>query len=288
MSFILNALRKSEQERLAKQAESTGHKLIGKQEQVVNKKLPVWLIALFIINMCLMAYFVWSVMQEDTQSIKTEKTIVTEKPKSLTPDTVVSEKPKPSTLDTAVSEKSRPLTQDKVVSEKPPPSTPKAIDTFKDPAINLAKQKEQAYIAQQIKERKVKKRKTKKLEEITPAENKQTISVKKQVENVPMEVERKKTDSPRAALSSDNQPKTKNKEKTIPFLSELAFEFRRSVPAIDFNVFVYSSIKKERFVMIDMKKYQAGKEILEGMVLKEIRKNSIVVEYKNKVFQIDR
>lgn len=288
MSFILNALRKSEQERLAKQAESTGHKLIGKQEQMVNKKLPVWLIALFIINMCLMVYFIWSVTQEDTQSIETEKTIVTEKPKSLTLDTVVSEKPKPSTLDTAVSEKSRPLTQDKVVSEKLPLSTPKVIDTFTDPVINLAKQKEQAFIAQQIKERKIEKRKAKKLEEITPAENKQTISVKKQVENVPVEVKIKKIDPPKPTLSNDNQPKTKKKKKTVPFLSELSFEFRRSVPSIDFNVFVYSSIEKERFVMIDMKKYQEGKEILEGMVLKEIRKNSIVVEYKNKVFQIDR
>ncbi len=273
MSFILNALRKSEQERLAKQAESTGHKLIGKQEQIDNKKLPVWLIALFIINMCLMAYFVWSVIQKDNQPIETEKTIVTEKPKSLT-------------LDTVVSEKSRPLIQDKIVSEKLLPSTPKAIDTFKDPVINLAKQKEQAFIAQQIKERKAKKRK-----EITPPENKQTVSVKKQVESIPV-VERKKIEPSKPILSRNDQNKIKEKEKekenSPPFLSELPFEFRRSVPAIDFNVFVYSSIENERFVMIDMKKSQAGQEILEGMMLKEIRKNSIVVEYKNKVFQIDR
>ncbi len=149
MSFILNALRKSEQERLAKQAESTGHLLIGKQEQIVSKKLPIWLITLFIVNMCLMAYFVWSVLQKDTQSIETEKTIVAEKPKPLTPDTVVSEKPQP-------------LRQNKIVSEKRPPSTPKAIDTFKDPVINLTQQKEQAFIAQQIKEQKTKKRKAKK------------------------------------------------------------------------------------------------------------------------------
>jgi general secretion pathway protein B len=280
MSFILNALRKSEQERLAKQAESTGHKLIGKQEQIDNKKLPVWLIALFIINMCLMAYFVWSVMQKDNQSIETEKTIVTEKPKPLT-------------LDTVISEKSRPLIQDKVVSEKLPPSTPKAIDTFKDPVINLAKQKEQAFIAQQIKERKAKKRKAKKLEEITSLENKQIISVKKQVESISV-VEREKIESPKPVISKDEHNKIKEKEKekekenSPPFLSELPFEFRRSVPAIDFNVFVYSSIENERFVMIDMKKSQEGQEILEGMMLKEIRKNSIVVEYKNKFFQIDR
>ncbi len=126
---------------------------------------------------------------------------------------------------------------------------------------------------------------------MTPPENKQTISVKKQVESVPV-VERKKIQAPKPVISNDKHNKIKEKEKekenSPPFLSELPFEFRRSVPAIDFNVFVYSSIKSERFVMIDMKKSQAGQEILEGMMLKEIRKNSIVVEYKNRVFQIDR
>ncbi len=261
MSFILNALRKSEQERLSKQAESTGHKLIGKQEQIENKKFPTWLIALILINMCLLAYFIWSATQEKTSSVETKKSIVTEKLK--------------------------PLTRDTVVSEKPPLSTPERTEALKDSVVALAKQKEQLFIAQQIKKRKDKIKKVKKLEGITPSKNKQAISGKKQAESVPV-VERKIIDSPTPTPSNNNQSKTKKKENTPPFLSELPFEFRRSVPAIDFNVFVYSSIEKERFVMIDMKKSQAGQEILEGMVLKEIRKNSIVVEYKNKVFQIER
>ena len=85
--------------------------------------------------------------------------------------------------------------------------------------------------------------------------------------------------------------KTRNEvqqENTPPFLSELDYDFRRSVPEIDINVFVYSETKEDRFIMIDMKKYLSGQQIDAGMKLKEIRMNSIVVEYKNRVFQIQR
>jgi len=74
----------------------------------------------------------------------------------------------------------------------------------------------------------------------------------------------------------------------FPFLSELDYEFRRKVPVIDVNVYVYAEKESERFIMIAMKKYSSGQEIVSGLLLKKIRINSLVVEYKNKVFQIKR
>ena len=76
--------------------------------------------------------------------------------------------------------------------------------------------------------------------------------------------------------------------KQPPFLSELDYEFRRTVPNIKINVFVYSENKKNRFIMVNMTKLVPGNEIIEGMILNEIRMNSIVVDYRNKIFRINR
>ena len=81
---------------------------------------------------------------------------------------------------------------------------------------------------------------------------------------------------------------TKNLTEDIPFLSTLDYHFRRSVPALDINVYVYAEKKQDRFIMLEMTKYFSGQEISSGMTLKEIRINSLVVEYKNRSFQIKR
>ena len=74
----------------------------------------------------------------------------------------------------------------------------------------------------------------------------------------------------------------------IPFLSELPYDVRRSVPKLTINVFVYSDDPQESFVMIDMVKVKTGQTIQEGMVLKEIRPDSLVVDYQGRTFQIAR
>ena len=83
-------------------------------------------------------------------------------------------------------------------------------------------------------------------------------------------------------------PKTNPVKNDIPFLSDLSFEFRQSVPKLNINVFVYSQHPEERFVMIDMIKYTPGQQIKDTMVLKEIRPESLVVVYQNQTFQIKR
>jgi general secretion pathway protein B len=77
-------------------------------------------------------------------------------------------------------------------------------------------------------------------------------------------------------------------KKDIPYLFDLPFEFRQTVPNLAINVFVYSQHPEERFVMIDMVKYKPGQQIKDAMVLKEIRPESLVVVYQNQTFQIKR
>ena len=74
----------------------------------------------------------------------------------------------------------------------------------------------------------------------------------------------------------------------IPFLSDLPVEFRRTVPGLNINVIVYSEHGKESFVMIDMVKYKAGQQLKNGMLLKAILNDSLLMSYQNQEFQIER
>ena len=74
----------------------------------------------------------------------------------------------------------------------------------------------------------------------------------------------------------------------IPFLSDLPGEFRRTIPGININVFVYSEHGEESFVMIDMVKYKAGQQLKNGMLLKAILNDSLLIVYQNREFQIER
>jgi general secretion pathway protein B len=76
--------------------------------------------------------------------------------------------------------------------------------------------------------------------------------------------------------------------KTIPFLFELPPEFRHTLPDLKINVFVYSEQPSERFVMIDMVKYTIGQRIKDSIEIKEIRSDSLVLEYNDRAFRIKR
>jgi len=78
------------------------------------------------------------------------------------------------------------------------------------------------------------------------------------------------------------------KKPSIPLLSELPLEFRRQVPKLNINVFVYADEPQQRFVIVDMVKYRTGENIQQKIQLKEILRDSLVVEYMGKIFRIMR
>jgi general secretion pathway protein B len=88
--------------------------------------------------------------------------------------------------------------------------------------------------------------------------------------------------------SVDKKIEVATEKTAIPFLFELDPEFRRTIPELKINVFVFSEQLAERFVMIDMVKYNVGDRIKDSVVLKEIRSDSLVVEYNHRVFRIKR
>jgi len=240
MSYILNALRKSEQERLARQADAVTGKILDNQPQP-RRKTNKLIILLIITNLIAVSFLFWNVRKEPvvpltTESIKTEMPAKTEvkreqmqptdrAPSSLSPLVKKSEPVVPSIAELAASKKT--------------PAAP-------SPAANPVEKKNPA-----------------------PAQ----IKTK-------MEQKSSATAKPAPAETAEN--------KTIPFLSELPSEFRSTVPELKINVFVYSRQPAERFVMIDMVKYTVGQQIKDSITLKEIRFDSLVVEYNDRIFRIKR
>jgi len=90
-----------------------------------------------------------------------------------------------------------------------------------------------------------------------------------------------KTTSPPVLAKPQTEP-------SIPLLKKLPYSFRRTVPELDINVYVYSEQARDRFIMVDMVRYTEGQQIADGLLLKEIRPDSLVVTFSGKTFRIKR
>lgn len=127
------------------------------------------------------------------------------------------------------------------------------------------------------------------IQELNQKKNESQISISQLVENKKRPLQSiKKTIAVVKTTSQSKQPSKHKSTTGIPFLSDLSPKFRRSVPDILINVFIYVEKEENRLIMINTKTYRVGQEISKNMKLKEIRKKSIVVKYKNKTFQIRR
>lgn len=239
MSYILNALRKSETERQATKAESLEDRLL-ETTPTVEKKTPKTFIALIVFNICLVIYFFVSL------------------------NTQVKTQPPPTPVKT---------------KQKTEAAVKKHTETAPQPIAHPKPQFLQQSIASQIK--------------------KQQKAVEKPVVNKPIiakTIKKSQAKEQDVALPvPETQPLTEEvyiapeiAQQDIPFLSELPSSFRRTVPDLKINVFVYSENPDERFIMTDMQKYQVGQQLESGIMIKEIREDSLVVEYKNLIFKLRR
>jgi general secretion pathway protein B len=251
MSFILNALRKSEQERQVIESDTvTDHIFLHQPPQDRNKTAKFYAFLVFG-NLLLIACFVWFI----------------QKSAAPTPDPIAQ----------PVS-KSLPA-QDIRISAKPlAPLTQAEIPTHKTEAKTTS-------IAEWVETQKPEK---------TVIAKKTAVDGSKQPSpiNKPVPVPATPTQTPPAIAAAanlePNPPEIIPVKKGLPFLSDLPYEFRQTVPKLTINVFVYSEQPEDCFVMIDMVKYKAGQQIMDAMILKEIRPDSLVIVYQNRAFQIER
>lgn len=74
----------------------------------------------------------------------------------------------------------------------------------------------------------------------------------------------------------------------LPWLNTLPVDFQQRLGPITINVFAYSEQPEERFAIIDMKRYQVGDRIQGGAELLEIRSDSLVLQSEGRKFRVPR
>jgi general secretion pathway protein B len=73
---------------------------------------------------------------------------------------------------------------------------------------------------------------------------------------------------------------------SIPLLSMLPESFRQRIPPLSINMLAISPVPKERFAVINMIKYAVGDQLPGGAVLADIEAESIVLDLDGKRFRI--
>jgi general secretion pathway protein B len=241
MSYILDALRKSEQQRQTIQPETVTDRILVNQPQP-KQKPGKWIAALAISNLLAVAYFGWFFMHK-SPTVPLQK--ITEHSKSSLPPPIVTNQ--------AIT----PAPAQEMAPTLPSPSIAQLVEAKKTADIQ---------------------RPNKQLPEKKPLAVKKEPSTRKIV----------------AAPKSEILEEVKEKPATLPprvgilAVDELPYEIRNTLPNLNINVFSYAQQPEDRFVIIDMVKYRTGQLIKGSVRLKEIRPSSIVLQYGNNTFRVER
>ncbi len=257
MSYILNALRKSDRERQASQQVTNR---ILEQEPERRQSMFRWIGVIVIVNLIAIACLFWYV----TKSI--ENTETTEIPKRP-PASIVSEQRSSDSLT-------------RVEEPKPKLSLERKTTPIAELTNSNVSPKRQAPSKYKLE---IKPNDT--LRPVRPVkEQKPLTAAKAPLVTTPVP-EPVVVPQPFAIAPPEPKPERAN---DIPWLREMPFEFRQTVPKMNINVFVYASDPSERFVLIDMVKYKPGQDTKDGVGIVEIKQDGLVVRYDGRIFMLER
>jgi general secretion pathway protein B len=270
MSYILNALRKSERERQAMQPDTVTNRITVEQTSE-RQSLTKIVLVLVGLNVAILAYFL-SIAPQPTED-KQQPVTGAEKPMPMlargNPPLPADGPPKPARIYPVPKlEQARnptPIPEKPAKSPKPPVEPIESVQRVKPPVALPQPVKPLAAV----------------ITEPQPASKpvaEPVSSLPPKPVAEPSELAAKKPEPVRAAPAQSN----------IPTVADLPPEIRQSLPSLPINVFSYSSSPAERFVMIDMIKYVPGQTIKNELELKEIVEDGIIVRYEGRVFKINR
>ena len=77
-------------------------------------------------------------------------------------------------------------------------------------------------------------------------------------------------------------------QEVLPTISELNLTGANALPDLHLDVHVYATKPAERFVYINMRKYREGNTLAEGPVLERIRRDGVVLDYRGLRFLLPR
>jgi general secretion pathway protein B len=292
MSYILNALRKSEQERQASRPETLTEQVLIPPPPKRRKTVMV-IGVLLVVNVLALLVLAWYLKkpddapsakpQADAQAVQ-QKTA----PKPL-PAAV-----KPADAETAsgqdaktVSPAAAPVTE--MATSPAPVAAAPAVKTPSIAELAAAKQ------AAEVKE-------PKQPTSHKPERGVQTASSPAATRAREQVREEGQAREPRSALAAgnagdagldgdaneDGKNAAPQSRQEIPLFKDLPYDFRSSAPKMAINVFMYTDKPEDRFVVLNMTKYKAGQTTKDAVEIKEIRPDGIIASYGGKVFRIER
>ncbi len=284
MSYILNALRKSEQERQAVEPDAITDRIVI-QHTARQRSTTSLVVALVVINVAILAYFLG--FSENKTSAESEAVSVN--PKEIAVAEVkapVTDKDNKQILKERLKELKAKANNQALLRPLPSVANTQAAS---EPAKPVTVKKTPAEIKQAISAEKTT---TNLVDSAEPVSTARNIEQNTPVEPIiPEESSAMTNIEPPITNMATNSPEKSNKlsaTAAVPFLDELPYEFQRELPVLPINVYSYSQVANERFVMIDMVKYLPGQRIKDILELNEIQSDGILVGYKGRTFKIRR
>jgi general secretion pathway protein B len=266
MSYILDALKKSEKERQKKNVPD----LLTVQESVLHEKRkrtswPYILIIVLIINMGFLGYLLGPKKQTKTKAdnsgvqaqneLRLQEPQKTESAESEIPATAISVKEN-SQPKQAVKDKETIIPSGSIAQKKP--VVQKAGDD---------RQMREQTVMQSVR---------------PPVENEtQNIQPRTTLEN-PGIAPAASVIPEQKAVQAETPPPVKDK---IYHTSELPQAIQQSLPSVNVTIFMYSDDPASRMVRINGQTYREGQRISEDLTLERITQNGIILNYKNYRFQ---
>jgi general secretion pathway protein B len=95
-------------------------------------------------------------------------------------------------------------------------------------------------------------------------------------------------DSPGPSLAQPEPSVPEPRAPRLPWLEELPPDFQSRVPPLRINLFAYGSRPEDRFVVINMGRYQVGDVLPPGIRLERIDEDSLTLRFEGKRFRLAR
>lgn len=91
-----------------------------------------------------------------------------------------------------------------------------------------------------------------------------------------------------SAEASELKPTPSESAGFLPTLAELKLDRRIELSPLHIDVHVYNENPQRRFVLINARKYKEGERLTEGPLLEEIRRDGLVMYYRDQRFLVPR
>ncbi len=263
MSYILDALKKSEKER----QRGTAPDLLTVQETVLpeKKKRRVWpyiLSAVLILNMGLAAYRLIPWLSKNEKAGTDTVAVQTSEPKTAGPL-------QPEVLRTVTTRAEK--------REVPPPTNTTREKSLKTP-LAITKKEEKPVVQKAAVQSKTRE---------LPA----VIKAAQPVQTLQQALKPEIPASEPSHVSPDVKP-VQNDPAPVPGriyqAGELPASVRQNLPAVNMSIFVYSEDPASRMVRINGQMLREGQYISDGLKVEEIKPDGVILNYKNYRFHLGR